>query len=71
MGSRHPPVLFTGAPFHPVFRFHPAPVAPPYEGCQHADHLLVFAISAIQVQLGPQAGGTDGGGGLPLPPGGV
>ncbi len=61
VGRPHPPLLPPGSGVHPLFGPRAPPVAPPHEGYQRADHPLVSSFTALYVQGGPQAGGTDGG----------
>ncbi|XP_061749545.1 uncharacterized protein LOC133548243 [Nerophis ophidion] len=66
VGGRGPPLLPAGARLQPLLRPQTAPVAPTDEGCQRTDHPVVPRIAAVQLPGGPQAGRTDGRGGLPL-----
>ncbi|XP_051576442.1 uncharacterized protein LOC127453784 [Myxocyprinus asiaticus] len=43
----HSTLLFVGMSIHPLFGPHPAPMAPPHEGFQCPDNLLVSGTSAI------------------------
>ncbi len=66
MGRPHPPILSPGAGVHSLFGPRPSAIAPPHEGYQCADHSLVSGFAAFYVPGGPQTGGADGCGGLPL-----
>lgn len=55
-------------PCYLLFQSHPAPIPSPCEEWQCTYHSLISGTSPIQIQGGPQDGGTHGGGRLPLPP---